>query len=286
MTGFWFAVVVGLFGLYLTLAGIDYGVGMVLPFLGGDEDRRAALNAIGPMYLGNEVWVVGAGGLLYAAFPRGETAMFHLAYPVIVTVLVAVVAVTALVQLRSRTGAGKGIDVLIALTSAVTAVGWGVLLGALVTGALLTAYTLIMGLGFGLLLLAHGEAFLAWRTGRKPRPRIGVTAAAVVPVAGILARPSVSATVCVVAVVGALAGSALALRRGRGGLAFLLTTMATIVPTVAVASTVDDPAAYAAGEPTLRLLLTTGAPFIPVLILVQAACWWLFRRPADRAVYW
>src|SRR5262249_13831806 len=189
-------------------------------------------------------------------------------------------------------------------------------LGALVTGlpltadgrvtsfvALLSPYTIISGLANGLLVLWHGTTFLAWRTGTKPSggQRLAFVAAmlvALVPVVGAgrgtVARHPGSATVLVVVIACAVAGSGLALRRGRAGLAFLASTVATALPVVAVGaalypdvlvSTVDPAATVsvaggAAGPDSLRLLAYAPAPFLPLLVALQAACWWLFRRRA------
>jgi cytochrome d ubiquinol oxidase subunit II len=312
---FWFLVLGALFATYFALAGIDYGVGLLLPTMRGDTERRRALNAIGPMFLGNEVWIVGAAGVLIAAFPRIEGELFGATYPVLVAVLLGLVAINAGVQLRSRGRRRRGFDLLIAVSSATLAVGWGMLLGALVTGLPLTAdghvtgfstllspYTIISGIANGLLVLVHGVTFLAWRTGRQipGGHRLAAAAAAlvaVVPVVGALqgtvVRHPASATVLVVVIACAAAGAGLALRRGRAGLAFLASTLATALPVIAVGaalfpdvlvSTVDPAgtvtvAGGAAGEAALRLLTFAAAPLLPVLVAVQAACWWYFGRP-------
>lgn len=72
MSTFWYAVLGLLFMAYFALGGLDQGVALLLPLHKGDPARRAALNAVGPRFLGNEVWIVGAVGVLIAAFPRLE----------------------------------------------------------------------------------------------------------------------------------------------------------------------------------------------------------------------
>ena len=321
MTTFWFCVLGVLLATYFALGGIDYGVGLLLPTMRGEDERRRALNAIGPMFLGNEVWIVGAVGVLIAAFPRIEAGLFGATYPLLVAVLLGLVAVNAGVQLRSRGRRRRGFDALIALASATLAIGWGVLLGALVTGlpltgggqvagfrTLLTPYAMICGVANGLLVLAHGTAFLAWRTGKiragGARPAFVAAALAVlVPVVGAVqgtvARNPGSATVLVVVIACAAAGAGVALRRGRLGLAFLATTVATALPVVAagvalypdvLVSTVDPAgtvsvAGGAAGDGALRILLFAAGPLLPVLVAVQVAGWWLFRR-RPVTVYW
>ena len=66
----WFVLIAILWIGFFVLEGFDYGVGLVLPFLGKkDEERRAIINTIGPHWDGNEVWLLTAGGATFAAFP-------------------------------------------------------------------------------------------------------------------------------------------------------------------------------------------------------------------------
>ena len=67
----WFILVAFLFAGYFLLEGFDFGIGILLPILGRDEARRSAmLRTIGPVWDGNEVWLITAGGALFAAFPE------------------------------------------------------------------------------------------------------------------------------------------------------------------------------------------------------------------------
>jgi len=67
----WFILVTILFVGFFMLEGFDYGVGMLLPFLGKkDEERRAIINTIGPIWDSNEVWMITAGGAMFASFPQ------------------------------------------------------------------------------------------------------------------------------------------------------------------------------------------------------------------------
>src|SRR5439155_172690 len=124
------------FVAYFALGGLDIGVGLLLP-VHPYQTRRAALNALGPFFLGNEVWIIGAAGALLAAFPRVESALFHAAYPLVIAIVAGLVGINAGVQLRSRpagTGPRAAFDGLIAVSAAVLAFGWGALLGNLLTG--------------------------------------------------------------------------------------------------------------------------------------------------------
>jgi cytochrome d ubiquinol oxidase subunit II len=69
---FWFCLIAALWGGYFTLEGFDFGVGMLLPFVPRDEAERGAMfESIGPVWDGNEVWLVVAGAATFAAFPSG-----------------------------------------------------------------------------------------------------------------------------------------------------------------------------------------------------------------------
>ena len=72
LTTIWFVLIAVLWTGYFVLEGFDFGVGMLLPVLGRDEtERRVLINTIGPVWDGNEVWLLVAGGATFAAFPSG-----------------------------------------------------------------------------------------------------------------------------------------------------------------------------------------------------------------------
>ena len=67
----WFILITVLFVGFFFLEGFDFGVGILLPFLGkNDSERRVIINTIGPVWDGNEVWLITAGGAMFAAFPN------------------------------------------------------------------------------------------------------------------------------------------------------------------------------------------------------------------------
>lgn len=133
----WYALL-GLFlAGYLVLAGYDYGVGLLLAGTPGEQPRRRALTALGPFFLGNEVWLVAAVGILFGAFPMLEGELLSGLYPAVAAALAGVILVTAAVQLRSRpTGvAGRARwDGVLITGSALTALGWGAVLAGLLQG--------------------------------------------------------------------------------------------------------------------------------------------------------
>src|SRR4029079_4185497 len=86
---FWFCVIAFFWAGYLVLEGFDFGVGMLLPFLPRDEDERSGMFAsIGPVWDGNEVWLVVAGAATFAAFPAWYGTMFSGFYLALLLILV------------------------------------------------------------------------------------------------------------------------------------------------------------------------------------------------------
>ncbi|GAA4246517.1 cytochrome d ubiquinol oxidase subunit II [Dactylosporangium darangshiense] len=323
MSNLWYAILGFCFVAYFVLGGLDQGVAMLLPALRGDGERRAALNAIGPMFLGNEVWAVGAAGVLVAAFPRLEGELFGAAYPAVIAIVLGLLALNAGVQLRSRGRWRSGFDALIAASGLALALGWGLLFGVLLHGVPLDADGHVHGqpalsdprvwltaVANAMLVFVHGAAYLGWRLEAGPlRARMHRVLVRFAPIAAGVAvlavggwylaapdgvRHPVAGTVLALAA----AGAAFAASFATGGRAFAATAVACALPVLAaasalfpavLASTLDPGATVtvgdaAAGGDTLRLLALGAAPLLPVLVAVQAACWWLFRRRTS--LYW
>ena len=88
METFWFGAVTLMLAVYVVLDGYDFGVGMVSPLVARtDEDRRLVLAAIGPVWNGNEVWLIAAGAVLFLAFPKAYAAGFSGFYLALIIVL-------------------------------------------------------------------------------------------------------------------------------------------------------------------------------------------------------
>ena len=88
----WFILVTILFIGFFFLEGFDYGVGILMPFLSKeDNERRAVINAIGPHWDGNEVWMLTAGGAMFAAFPQVYATLFSGFYLALVLMLAALI---------------------------------------------------------------------------------------------------------------------------------------------------------------------------------------------------
>ncbi len=178
----WFILIGVLFTGYFFLEGFDYGVGILLPFVSKDDtDRRVVINSIGPVWDGNEVWLLTAGGAMFAAFPNWYATLFSGFYIALVLMLVALIVRGVAFEFRSKDRSPrwrKTWDVLIFLGSFVPALLWGVAFANIVSGVpidakmnftgaffdLLNPYALVAGLvtlgGFTL----HGALFLSLKT--------------------------------------------------------------------------------------------------------------------------
>src|SRR5262245_22279966 len=99
----WFGIIGFFFAGYFVLEGFDFGVGMLLPFLPRDERERSAMfQAIGPVWDGNEVWLVVAGGAMFAAFPAWYATMFSGLYIALLLLLVCLIVRVLSFEWRER----------------------------------------------------------------------------------------------------------------------------------------------------------------------------------------
>jgi len=296
MDTFWYALLAVLFLAYFALGGLDIGVGLLLP-VHPYPTRRAALNALGPFFLGNEVWIIGAAGALLAAFPRAESALFHAAYPLVIAIVAGLVGINAGVQLRSRpagTGARAAFDGLIAVSATVLAFGWGALLGNLLTGLPLGAgpvvltgwFPAVTGLALVAVAAAHGAAFLSWRLpdgelrGRAARLGSRLAPVAAVAVAAAIAlgfadagvRRAVGHPAVAVALAGAavvlLVAAGFAVRAGRPQLAVVASGLAMALPVVVVGLAVFPNVLVSTG-PEPSLTIAAGAADVTTLRLLS-----------------
>ena len=99
----WFILVGVLFTGFFILEGLDYGVGMWLPFLGKtDRERRQMINTIGPVWDGNQVWMLTAGGAMFASFPQVYATLFSGFYLALFLMLAALIARGVSFDFRSK----------------------------------------------------------------------------------------------------------------------------------------------------------------------------------------
>lgn len=104
----WFILVAVLYAGFFVLEGFDFGVGILVPFIGKkDEEKRAAINTIGPVWDANEVWLVLAGGATFAAFPQWYATLFSGFYLPLLLILVALILRGVSFEFRSKLVAEK-----------------------------------------------------------------------------------------------------------------------------------------------------------------------------------
>ena len=262
LTTVWFGLITILWVGYLVLEGFDFGVGILLPVLGRTErERRVVINTIGPVWDGNEVWVLVAGGATFAAFPEWYATLFSGFYLALFLILVALIVRGVAFEFRSKRPEHswrRGWDLAIFFGSLLPAILWGTALANIVggvpidanhefTGSLLTLlnpYGLLGGLTTLALFVTHGAAFLALKTTGDIRVRANRLAGRVGLAAAVLAvaflawtqqktGDPASATLSVLAAV-ALVGALLANRRGREGWAFAGTAVTIALAVVAL----------------------------------------------------
>ncbi|MGW5578254.1 cytochrome d ubiquinol oxidase subunit II [Micromonospora chokoriensis] len=297
----WYALLALFFAGYLVLAGYDYGVGLLLARGGGSAWRREALTAVGPFFLGNEVWLVAAVGILFGAFPMLEGELLSGCYPAVVGALVGVILVTVGVQLRSRPDDERiraRWDRVVMVGSALAALGWGVVLAALLQGVprqadghvagvshLVTPFAAAVGLALVALVAVHGATFLALRLPAEAAAVVGRTARRLVPVAltavavatvvGLLSarvrdavqRPAVAVLLPVLLVAALLAARA-ALGRRRPGWALAATGAALALPVVLVGAALWPYVLVSTTDPGASLTVADAAASAPTLRLL------------------
>jgi cytochrome d ubiquinol oxidase subunit II len=191
MEAVWFAIVSGMLAVYTVLDGFDFGVGILHRFVARtDEERRTVLAAIGPVWDGNEVWLVAAGGVLFLAFPRLYAAAFSGFYLALMVVLWLLILRGVAIESRSRQENPlwrEFWDTVFWLASALLAFVLGTALGNVVRGVPLDAtgsffipfftnfqpgdrpgvfdwYTALVGLFTLYALAGHGALYLVWKT--------------------------------------------------------------------------------------------------------------------------
>ncbi|HET7744358.1 MAG TPA: cytochrome d ubiquinol oxidase subunit II [Gaiellaceae bacterium] len=178
----WFVLIAVLWSGYFLLEGFDFGVGMMLPFLPRDErERSAMLETIEPVWDGNEVWLVTAGGATFAAFPAWYATMFSGFYIALLLVLFFLIIRVLSFEWRGKRESPRWRRIwqwANAIGSAGAALVWGIGLANLVHGVpldskndfaggvsdLLSPYTVFAGIAVVLLFVFHGATFLTLRT--------------------------------------------------------------------------------------------------------------------------
>ena len=259
---FWFCLIVVVWAMYFFLEGFDFGVGMLLPFVPrSDEERSHALRTIGPVWDGNEVWLVVAGGATFAAFPAWYATMFSGFYLALLLILFFLIVRVVSFEWRSKSESPRWR----ATWSWANTIGsfgapllWGIGLANLIGGVpinadghyagtfwdLFSPYTVVAGVAVVVLFAFHGATFLTLRTigdlhdrSEHAARRLAVPAAALGAVYVVwtvamaidrndkdLFPPALPAAVAIVA----LALAVVFVLRGRNGRAFTMTGLGIV----------------------------------------------------------
>jgi cytochrome d ubiquinol oxidase subunit II len=257
----WFLLIAVLWIGYFILEGFDFGVGMLLPQVSSNEaDRRAVLTTLGPIWDGNEVWLLVAGGATFAAFPEWYATLFSGFYLPLFLILVGLIVRGVAFEYRSKYGRAEWRqrwDIAIVVSSAIPSLLWGVAFSNIVRGVpiqevngnleytggffnLLNPYALLGGVVTLTVFLTHGAIFLSLKTAgtirtksRQLATRYGLVAAVSAVtylIWTIASMPQQKSTVMILAALVALlwvAGLAMNLK-GREGWAFTFSALAIL----------------------------------------------------------
>ncbi|MFD6164293.1 cytochrome d ubiquinol oxidase subunit II [Oerskovia sp. NPDC060287] len=325
LTILWFVLIAILWIGYLVLEGFDFGVGMLMPILSRNKDkakqdteRRLIINTIGPVWDGNEVWLITAGGATFAAFPEWYATLFSGFYIPLLLILLALIVRGVAFEYRGKINDDRWrarCDQAIIFGSWIPAILWGVAFANLVRGveldaahqyvggfwALLNPFALLGGLTTLVLFLLHGAVFIALKTDGevrvKARRLAGYFSVAAVVVAGgwaVWAQVAYSvpwtwAAVVVAAL--ALVGVVIANAKAREGWAFLFSALAILAATVLIFGSMypdvmpaHDPANSlnidnaSSTQYTLTVMTWVAVILVPVVLLYQSWTYWVFRR--------
>jgi cytochrome bd ubiquinol oxidase subunit II len=260
---FWFIVIAILWTGFFVLEGFDFGVGMLHTVVGQDEaGRRAAVNTIGPLWDGNEVWLIVAGAAMFAAFPAWYATMFSGLYLALALLLAALIVRGVAFEYRGKRDAASWRstwDTLMIVGSVLAPLLIGIGLGDLLHGLpinsagnytgsfwdLFTGYGVFTGVTLVLVCLLHGATFLCLKTTSSMHERAGLLARRVAPFTAaaviafiiwthVLAGNTFFLNVIeLLAILAALAAIALVYAR-RDGFAFTATTVTIACCIVAI----------------------------------------------------
>ncbi len=178
----WFILIAVLFIGYFILEGFDFGVGILMPFISKDDvDRRIVINTIGPFWDANEVWLITAGGAMFAAFPHWYATLFSGFYLPLFVMLLGLILRAVGFEFRSKKKEAwwrRTFDQFIFWGSLIPALLWGVAFTNIVQGLpigsdmnftgnllhMLNPYAVLGGVVVVLLFVLHGALFLSLRT--------------------------------------------------------------------------------------------------------------------------
>ncbi|KXO98703.1 cytochrome d ubiquinol oxidase subunit II [Tsukamurella pseudospumae] len=327
---YWFLAIGFLFTGYFVLDGFDFGVGMLMPILGrkrnhpdAEQRRRVLLNTIGPVWDGNEVWLITAGAAMFAAFPVWYATVFSGFYLVLLAILVGLIVRVCAIEWRGKIDDPRWrgwADVGIGLGSWIPAFAWGLVFANIVHGVhidgrgrmtsdvwdLLNPYGLLGGVALLGLFLLHGAVFVALKSDGDVRvdarrfaariwlPVTVIGAAFVVWTQFAHGKGWTWAMVALAAA--ALIAAGLSIRADRELAAFLSTSLAVIGVSVLLFGALfpnvlnaTDPArsisieAAASSHYTLVVMSWCTVVLLPLVMIYQAWSYIVFRRRISTA---
>ena len=284
MQAFWFGIITVLWAGFFLLEGFDFGVGILQPVVARTEDERVQVaRSIGPVWDGNEVWLLVAGGATFAAFPAWYAGMFSGFYLAFALLLVGLILRGIGIEYRGKAHTAQGrrwCDVAFVGGSIVPALLLGVAFANLLRGvemnaegdvtssflSLLSPYALLGGV----VTILAALGFVVWTD----RTR------------GNLLTDAIAVVLVVAVVVAVLRTSA-----GRDGHAFLASSLAALLAPVWVLATLWPDVLPARNNPawsltvhnassspyTLRVMTVVALVMTPIVLAYQAWSYWVFR---------
>jgi cytochrome d ubiquinol oxidase subunit II len=302
----WFILVAFLFTGFFFLEGFDYGVGMLLPFLGkNDLERRLVINSIGPVWDGNEVWMITAGAAMFASFPDVYATLFSGFYIVLVIMVAALIFRGVAFEFRGKRESTKwrgGWDWAIFAGSLIPAFLWGIVVANLMRGfaiqqdmnyfggllPLLNAYALLGGLVFVSLFIMHGANFLTRKVEGDVAERakkvafstwIAATILTVLFVVwsffatDILTKPEINGLIPAILAVLSLLVTGWLIRAGRSSWAFITGSLTVVFATIMVFTGLYPRILISSLDPTWSLTIFNAAssPYTLQVMTIIAA---------------
>ncbi|QYR18579.1 cytochrome d ubiquinol oxidase subunit II [Corynebacterium glutamicum] len=255
---FWFILIAFLFSGYFLLEGFDFGVGILAPIIGKDlAARNTVIRTIGPVWDGNEVWLIVAGGALFAAFPEWYATMFSGMYLPLFLVLVSLIMRVVGLEWRKKVDDPrwqKWSDRAIFIGSWTPPLMWGFIFANILRGMSIKAdhtidaaaalpgmfnvFAILGALAFTALFALHGLAFMRLKTAGRVRTDAAKAAPVIALLAAVTGGPFVLwaaiaygrswSWILAVLIIAAVLGGAFALIKDRDGLSFLSTSVAVI----------------------------------------------------------
>ena len=327
----WFILIGVLFTVYFIVEGFDMGVGILLPFLGKtDTERRTIINSIGPHWDGNEVWLLTAGGAMFAAFPQWYATLFSGFYLPLFLILVALIFRGVAFEFRSKdeNKVWRAFwDWSIFFGSFIPALLWGVAFANIVKGVpidatmtytggfwnLLNPFALIAGVVSLVGFTLQGSLYLSLKLNGKLQEKADaagktiwlvqfIAFALLVVVSykfsGILSGFGFNAGLALI--LGLLLLTAMRFLAGKKkfGWAFILSSLAILVVTVAVfwqlfpnvmissLGAANNLTIYnaASGPYTLKVMTIVALVLVPIVLAYTAWSYWIFRKRISNKV--